>query len=74
MDNNTMKGLPHVEATLNYLAEGTERPVSYAYTSPSDTPPTTRRNSPHPVTIRNARPILSCSTTWPAGSSPRDGR
>ena len=59
MDNNTMKGLPHVEATLNYLAEGTERPVSYAYTSPSDTPPTTRRNSPHPVTIRNARPILS---------------
>jgi len=59
MDNNTVQGLPHVEATLNYLAEGTERPVSYAYTSPSGTPPTTRRNAPHPVTIRNARPILS---------------
>ena len=59
MDNNTVQGLPHVEATLNYLAEGTERPVSYAYTPPSGTPPTTRRNSPHPVTIRNARPILS---------------
>src|SRR5215813_7888202 len=57
MDNNTAQGLPHVEATLNYLADGAERPVSYAYTPPPGTPSTTRRNSPHRVAIRNARPI-----------------
>jgi hypothetical protein len=53
MDNNTVQGLPHVEATLNYLAADAERPVSYAYTPPPGTPQTTRRNSPHTVTIRN---------------------
>ncbi len=59
MDNNTVQGLTHVEATLNYLLNGAERPVSYAYTPPSGIPQTTRRNSPQTVTIRNARPILS---------------
>src|SRR4029450_13025021 len=59
MDNNTVQGLPYVEATLNYLAEGAERPVSYAYTPPPGTPQTTRRNAPHTVTVRNARPRLS---------------
>src|SRR5882724_2712365 len=59
MDNNTVQGLTHVEATLNYLLNGAGRPVSYAYTPPPGTPPTTRRNSPHTVTIHNARPILS---------------
>src|SRR5262245_50249059 len=59
MNNNTVQGLTHVEATLNYLTDGAERPVSYAYTPPSGTPQTTRRNSPQTVTIRNARPILS---------------
>lgn len=59
MDNNTVQGLTHVEATLNYLADGAERPVSYAYTPPPGTPQTTRRNSPQTVTIRNARPVLS---------------
>lgn len=59
MDNNTVQGLAHVEATLNYLADGSERPVSYAYTPPPGIPQTTRRNSPQTVTIRNARPILS---------------
>src|SRR5713101_3892015 len=58
MDNNTVQGLAHVEATLNYLADGAERPVSYAYTPPPGIPQTTRRNSPRTVTIRNARPIL----------------
>ncbi len=59
MDNNTVQGLAHVEATLNYLADGSERPVSYAYTPPPGILQTTRRNSPQTVTIRNARPILS---------------
>ena len=59
MNNNTLQGLTHVEATLNYLADGAERPVSYAYTPPPGTPPTTRRNAPHTVIVRNARPILS---------------
>jgi hypothetical protein len=59
MDNNTVQGPAQVEATLNYLAEGAERPVSYVYTPPPGTPQTTRRNAPHTVTVRNARPILS---------------
>ncbi len=59
MDNNIVQGPAQVEATLNYLADGAERPVSYAYTSPSGTPQTTRRNAPHTVIIHNARPILS---------------
>ena len=59
MDNNTEQGRTHVEATLNYVAAGVERPVSYVYTPPPGTPQTTRRNAPHTVIIRNARPILS---------------
>jgi hypothetical protein len=59
MDNNTVQVPAQVEATLNYLADGAERPVSYAYTPPPGTPQTTRRNAPHTVTVRNARPILS---------------
>src|SRR5262249_21403061 len=59
MNNNTLQGLTHVKATLNYLADGAERPVSYAYTPPPGTPQTTRRNSPQTVTIRNARPVLN---------------
>ena len=58
MDNNMAQGPAQVEATLNYLADGVERPVSYAYTPPLGTPQTTRRNSPQTVTIRNARPFL----------------
>src|SRR5262245_66570980 len=59
MNNNTLQGLTHVEATLNYLADGAERPVSYAYTPPPGTPQTTRRNTPHTVTVRNARLLLN---------------
>ncbi len=59
MNNNMLQGLPYVEATLNYLAEGAERPVSYAYTPPPGTPQTTRRDSPPTVAIHDARPILS---------------
>jgi hypothetical protein len=59
MDNNTVQGPAQVETTLNYLADGAERPVSYAYTPPSGIPQTTRQNSPQTVTIRNARPVLS---------------
>src|SRR5215510_4741663 len=59
MNNNTLQGLTHVEATLNYLADGAERPVSYTYTPPPGTPQTTRRNSPRTVIIRNARPVLN---------------
>src|SRR5262245_50299052 len=59
MANNPVQGSAQVEATLNYLADGAERPVSYTYTPPSGVPQTTRRNSPQTVTIRNARPILS---------------
>ncbi|HXN86445.1 MAG TPA: CmcJ/NvfI family oxidoreductase [Candidatus Binataceae bacterium] len=46
-----------VEAPLNYLIPSGEKPVTYTYTPPSGTPQSTRRNDPHKVTIRNARPL-----------------
>lgn len=50
--------LAKIEASLNYLAEMTEKPVMYTYTPPPGTPQTTRRNDPKTVAISDARPIL----------------
>jgi hypothetical protein len=47
-----------VEATLNYLADGSERPVYYAYEPPAGTPRTTGTFVPQSVKIHNAREVL----------------
>jgi len=51
--------LPVVEADLNYLAPTGERPRSYAYEPPADTPRTTAVNVPFKVSIRDGRPIAA---------------
>jgi hypothetical protein len=46
-----------VEATLNYLADGSERPVYYAYEPPAGTPRSTGKFVPQSVQIHNARSV-----------------
>jgi hypothetical protein len=50
--------LPWVKAELNYLAPTTERPRTYAYLPPEDTPPSTALPEPHTVVVSDLRPIL----------------
>ena len=45
-----------VEAELNYIAAGIERPRTYTFPPPNGEPGTTVVNEPHQVTIRD----------WPA--------
>jgi hypothetical protein len=47
-----------VEATLNYLADASERPVYYAYEPPAGTPRSTGKFEPQSVQIHNARNVL----------------
>jgi hypothetical protein len=44
-----------VEATLNYLVNGSEKPVIYTYEPPPGIPKTTGKFEPRSVLIRNAR-------------------
>ena len=44
-----------VQATLNYFAESSEKPVIYTYEPPPGIPRTTGKSEPHSVSIRNAR-------------------
>jgi hypothetical protein len=44
-----------VQATLNYLVDGSEKPVIYAYEAPPGTPKTTGKFEPRSVVILNAR-------------------
>jgi hypothetical protein len=44
-----------VEATLNYFAKSSEKPVIYTYEPPPGTPRSTGKTEPHSVVIRNAR-------------------
>jgi hypothetical protein len=44
-----------VEATLNYLADGSEKPIIYTYEPPAGIPRMTGKSEPRSVLIRNAR-------------------
>jgi hypothetical protein len=44
-----------VEATLNYFAESSEKPLIYTYDPPPGIPRSTGKSEPHSVLIRNAR-------------------
>jgi hypothetical protein len=44
-----------IQATLNYLVDGSERPAIYTYEPPPGTPKTTGQFEPRSVLIRNAR-------------------
>ena len=47
-----------VEASLNYIEEGSEKPVYYAYEPPAGTPRSTGKFVAHTVPIRNAREVV----------------
>ena len=47
-----------VEASLNYIEEGSEKPVDYAYEPPAGTPRSTGKFVAHTVPIRNAREVV----------------
>jgi hypothetical protein len=46
-----------IEAPLNYLAPGTEKPYIYAYEPPPGVPARNGRTDTHRVTIRDGRPL-----------------
>jgi hypothetical protein len=48
-----------VEAEVNYLAPGVERPVSYTFEPPPGTPWVTGALAPRRVTIRDGRPLAA---------------
>lgn len=52
-----MENLAHIDATLNYLAETPDKPVTYQYTPPPGVPQTTRKNDPHMTAIYDGRPL-----------------
>jgi hypothetical protein len=47
-----------VEASLNYLADSTEKPVYYAYEPPTGVPRQTGKFAQQPVPVRNARDVV----------------
>jgi hypothetical protein len=51
--------LPHVEATLNYLAPMTERPRNYTFDPPPRVPRSNSTHEAHIVSIHDARVIAS---------------
>jgi hypothetical protein len=53
-----MENLDHVEASLNYLTDRTEKPVNYMYQPPPGIPQRTGRYAPYAMPIFNGRPVL----------------
>jgi hypothetical protein len=51
--------LPHIEATLNYLAPMAERPRNYTFDPPPGVPRSNSQREPHTVAIHSARPIAA---------------
>jgi hypothetical protein len=47
-----------VEASLNYLADSTEKPVYYAYEPPAGVPRQTGKFAQQPVAVRNGRDVV----------------
>ncbi len=58
MDGMTAAALDGVTAPLNFLVPMAEKPVAYNYEPPPGVAARTGRSAEHPVTIRNARPIV----------------
>src|SRR5271170_4531892 len=61
MDTNTGGGAPanldHVQAPLSYLADPSERPVTYLYEPPEGVPMRSGKTVKEPMTILNGRPV-----------------
>src|SRR5712692_6086225 len=55
MADDSVETADQVEASLNYLAEMTEKPVNYLYPPPPGTPARTGRAGKHTMAIRSGR-------------------
>lgn len=58
VDDDTLRGLDHVETSLNYLSDSSEKPVTYLYEPPPGTPARSGRTARQPVTVFDGRAIL----------------
>jgi hypothetical protein len=58
MENDVLTGLPYVEGTLQYLADATEKPVTYMYTPPPGVPLRSGRYARYTVRIYDGRALL----------------
>lgn len=54
----TIRGLNHVEASLSYLLDSGEKPVTYLYDPPPGVPARSGKSRRFPTTVFEARPIL----------------
>ncbi len=57
--NARISDLPHIDATLNYLAPMAERPRNYTFDPPPGIPRSNSEAEPHTVPIYSARPVAS---------------
>jgi len=57
-DFETDQNLNHVEASLSYLTDPSERPVTYMYEPPPGVSPRSLKSSRFPAPVFDARPIL----------------
>lgn len=67
MNEAVVRPVHRVEASLNYLAATSEKPVSYAYQPPAGTPWSTGVSEPHMAPIYDFRPIAGQFTLDRAG-------
>jgi hypothetical protein len=58
-DFETDQGLSHVEASLSYLADSTEKPVTYMYEPPVGVPERSLRSTRYPASIFDGRSIVN---------------
>ena len=59
MDADRFDHLPHIEATLNYLAPMADRPRNYTFDPPPGVPRSNSERQPHRVAIHDARPAIA---------------
>ena len=59
MNTDRFDHLPHVEATLNYLAPMAERPRNYTFDPPPGVPRSNSQREAHTVAIHDVRPVVS---------------
>jgi len=57
VDNDSSRGLDHVETSLSYLSDSSEKPVAYLYEPPPGMPARSGRTTRQPVTIFDGRAI-----------------
>jgi hypothetical protein len=59
MNTDRFDHLPHIEATLNYLAPMAERPRNYTFDPPPGVARSNSQRESHTVAIHDVRPVVS---------------